>query len=97
MLASKSPNLFNDNMDTKHPLNSQIRNRGLKSGLNPARLMTTQTTHSATAASPAEVDWQTSGLIDQMSAYRDWWNLPARKPLAAEKSAAKIHRPTKIG
>ncbi|HKP96242.1 MAG TPA: hypothetical protein VJ385_10830 [Fibrobacteria bacterium] len=80
------------NMETQNPLNAQIGNRGLRSGRNPARSTASRPSPNASSA-PASAggDWQASGLIDRMSAYRDWWNLPPRKPQAADK-AAKAER-----
>jgi hypothetical protein len=91
MLASTTPALFNNDMDSKNPLNAQIRNHGLGSGRKTAPRMASL--NSFKGASPAdsahavpEPDWQATGIVDQMLAYRDWWNLPVRRPLHPNKS-----------
>ncbi|MDB5050725.1 MAG: hypothetical protein JWO30_3796 [Fibrobacteres bacterium] len=94
MLVPKSRKLFNVSMDTQNPLNAQNRNHGLRSGRKTAQLMISRPTLSA---APDELhpenDWQASGLIDQMLAYRDWWNLPNRRPHRADRNLVKQERP----
>lgn len=87
MLASTSRTLFNGSMETQNPLNAQTGNRGLRAGRKAPSLLGSLPIPSA-GRSKAESDWQAAGIVDQMLAYRDWWNLPARKP-AQDRGAAK--------
>ncbi|MEO7425354.1 MAG: hypothetical protein ABI036_09210 [Fibrobacteria bacterium] len=76
-------------MDTKSPLNAQTRNRsigGARASLprpSPLPFLGRPADSAQGGKSP---DWQASGLVDQMLAYRDWWNLPARRPLPHTKT-----------
>lgn len=81
--------MFNNSMDTKNPLNVQTRNRSLgEARKSPTRLapLPSFLGNSADSAQgePGSV-WQANGLVDQMLAYRDWWNLPVRRPLQHSK------------
>jgi hypothetical protein len=72
MLAPRDPNLFNDNMEKQDALQTPV------SPSMPAK----PRSHRAAglpARSKAKADWSAaSGIVDQMLAYSDWWNLPAR-------------------
>ena len=89
MLASQTSTLFNEIMDTNSPLNARIRNHGLvngrKIGHKPAKAGLADPTLPASGQAHADGDWQAAGIMDQMVAYRDWWNLPARRPHGAAK------------
>lgn len=78
-------------MDTNTPLNAQFRNRGIGSGRKTVPQLASLP--SVPEASPAPSvqarpgeDWQSAGIVDQMLAYRDWWNLPVRRPQSAAKT-----------
>lgn len=72
MLASRDPNLFNVNMENKDTLQSPVSPRM------PAKPRS-QRDAGLPTRSKAKADWNAaSGIVDRMSAYSDWWNLPAR-------------------
>jgi hypothetical protein len=77
MLASKSVKLFNGNMETHDTHNARLRNRGPHGGSSTG--LTASHPERAAAPDSAGIGWSASGLMDQMLAYREWWNLPSRR------------------
>jgi hypothetical protein len=73
-------------MDTNSPLNARIGNHEA-AGIRKA-LLASQTPFNARSAAgqaPVGEDWHADGIVDRMLAYRDWWNLPVRRPHTAGK------------
>jgi hypothetical protein len=89
MLASKSGKLFNGNMETHDSHNARLRNRGPHGS--PAGLATAQTDYSAEPDASGN-GWSASGLMDQMIAYREWWNLPSRRSQGGNKLSSRSIR-----
>lgn len=83
MLAYDRPNLFNEHMDTQTHRTAQGK---------PAPAPRAP---EATGPAPAGSDWQPSkGIIDSMSAYRDWWNMPTRRPKSRAPRSTARPRPS---
>lgn len=79
MLASKPPELFNGTMDTKTPHTPMVHGLGTDrphpDPIPPDRAPS----HAPQSRSRRSEPAQDSGIVDWMMAYRDWWNLPARR------------------
>ena len=85
MLASKPANLFNDLMQTE-------QHRTPPPG--PALTPVAPSASEATRTEAAEADWQPrKDIMNQMLAYRDWWNMPARRPAKRGPRATLPPRP----
>ena len=76
MLASEKPNLFNRDMDTTTPRTSRAPSG--PAGLGPQGQIDALAPV-ATGAAADQNDWQPAGIVNQMLAYSDWWNLPSTR------------------
>ena len=86
MLASHEPYLFNVSMDNQASRQTPVIPRI------PAKPRSPRPA-GIPARSKAKADWNAaSGIVDQMLAYRDWWNLPARAAAKADRGAQNAKR-----
>ncbi len=84
MLASDPAILFNVDMDTTTPRTSPALAQPAARGLaDPSRAPGLPQIADA-------VDWQAAGLVDQMLAYSDWWNLPSKARGSRARNQATV-------